>query len=537
MKKRFFQALLTVLSAVATGLAVSYVIPSAFEFVTLVPFLFLLFSHTGGDSWLRRGLRLGFLYYYAYYLTVWHWFLLMYPLDFTEISRTGALIVVVVAWLGLPLLQASAAMLQVPLFLYMARSPLLSRDGKLRASAPAVYGAVLIFFEWVQTLTWAGVPWGRLAIGQSYNPAMIGSASLFGSYAVSFVVAAVNGYIAYAIILCRTKEKRRAAASVAAALLILTANLTYGGVRIYIKEKNITTENTVAVSVMQGNISSKDKWSDSSYGTLLSTYASLTAASVTEGAEIAVFPETALPGRANNPESRIRSDLEELAEMSGIELVATGFWKSGDDDVYNSVFIVDPEGGVNDDAVYFKRHLVPFGEFVPYEDLCRVLIPPLADLGLFDGKISTGDTGVVLETSRGKIGAMVCFDSIYETSALDEVRAGAELLTVSTNDSWFDGSAAVWEHTAQSILRAVECDRYVCRAGNTGFSCIISPTGRILSSVEVEERGIATYTVGMRSTRTLYSYIGDGAIYFIGIGIFACVIITFIDMRRKNKSA
>lgn len=536
MKKRLIEVAVTSLSAVATGFVVSYFLPSAFEFVSLVPFMFVLLSRVGEEKWLRRGLGLGFLYFYAYYLTVWHWFLQMYPLDFTGISRPSALAVVVVAWLGLPLIQALAAMWQVPLFLYMAKSPFLSRDGKPRASAPAAYAAVLVLFEWIQTLTWAGVPWGRLAIGQAYVPAMIGTSSLFGSYFVSFVIAAVNAYGAYAIIEFLSGERRRAASSFAAALLILTANLTYGAVRIYIKEeKSAPTSDMLTVSVLQGNISSKDKWRDGSYGNLFSTYASLTAAAADDGADVVVFPETALPWTVNGA-NVVRGDLEELSATSGKVLLATGFWRRDDGAEYNSVFTVDPEYGLDEEHTYYKQHLVPFGEFVPYEDVIRVLIPPLADLGLFDGNISTGEAGRVLETRYGTVGAMVCFDSIYESSGIDAVRAGAELLCVSTNDSWFDGSAAIRQHTAQSVLRAVECDRYVCRAGNTGFSCIISPTGEIVTSVEVETRGIATHDVEMRSTRTLYSYIGNG---FVGaVGTFAAVcVISSVIVNCKTTSA
>ena len=542
MRKRIITAAATILSAVATGLAVSYYLPFWIEFVSLVPFLFVLFSYADGERWFRRGIRLGFLYFYAYYLMVWHWFLQMYPLDFTGISPGGALAVVVVAWLGLPLLQTVVAMLQVPLFLYMTRSTWLSKEGRLRSSAPAVFGAVYVLFEWIQTLTWAGVPWGRLAIGQSYVPEMIGVASLFGSYAVSFVIAVVNGYIAYALVAYHNGEKRRAAASAAAALLILTANVTYGSVRIYIKEANAfaaaevdVDKITLNVAVMQGNISSKDKWKDNSYSNMLATYTELVEDAVMANADLAVFPESALPGCINDDKRPIRSDLEEIAELNEIELAATGFWKEENGDIYNSVIIVDPHEGLDDKHIYYKRHLVPFGEFVPYEDLCRMLVPPLAELGLFDASISTGDRGNVLETLNGKIGAMVCFDSIYESSSLDEVRAGAELLTVSTNDSWFDGSAAVWQHTAQSILRAVECDRYVCRAGNTGFSCIISPTGEILASIEPETRGIVTHEVEMRSTRTLYSYIGDSMIAVIALGVVTCVIFVMIGNRKNKK--
>lgn len=524
-----------IISAVATGLAVSYILPPAFEFVSLVPYLFVLFSYTGEKKWLRRGMQLGFLYFYVYYLTVWHWFLQMYPLEFTGISKPSALAVVTVAWLGLPLWQASAALLQVPLFLFMSRSPWLSHDGKPRASMPVAYAAVLALFEWIQSLTWAGVPWGRLAIGQAYVPAAIGTASLLGAYFVSFIIAAVNGYVALAVMALKDKERRRSAALVLIAAVIAAADLLYGTVRvrIYINERNASDCETVTVAVLQGNVSSRDKWGDGKYNALLSIYTELTEAAVADGADVVIFPETAIPASVNG-RNNMRRDLETLAEESGAMLLATGYWRESEDVEYNSIFTIDPETGLDEENVYYKQHLVPFGEFVPFESVFRVLVPPLASLGLFDGQIAAGDSGRLLETPFGEVGGMVCFDSIYEHVALDGVRAGAELLTVSTNDSWFDGSAAVWQHTAQAVLRAVECDRYVCRAGNTGFSCVITPEGNIVSSIEPETRGYAIYSVSMRDTRTLYSYVGNVFVYTAGIFAVVCVICIIIyDCKTK----
>ncbi len=530
-----------IISAAVTGAVVSYYLPSALEFVSLVPFMLVLFSEMGEKKWLRRGMRLGFLFFYVYYLAVWHWFLQMYPLEFTGISKGSALAVVTVAWLGLPLWQASAALLQVPLFLYMSRSPRLCRDGKPRAAAPAAYAAVLALFEWIQSLTWAGVPWGRLAIGQAFFPAAVGSASLFGPYFVSFIIAAVNGYIALAIMALREKNSRRAAAALSAAVIIAGANILFGAVRIYIKEGK-SEGDTVTVAVLQGNVSSKEKWSgegESRYLGLLSIYSELTAEAKAAGAELAVFPETAIPASING-ENTMREEMESLSSENDIVLLATGFWDAGENLDHNAIVTVDADGGLDTENVYFKQHLVPFGEFVPFEAVFRTLVPPLAELGLFDGNVSVGEPGHTLVTKYGKIGGMVCFDSIYESVALDGVRCGAELLTVSTNDSWFDGSAAIRQHTAQAVLRAVECDRYVCRAGNTGFSCIISPTGEIISSIEPKTRGFAIGEVGMRSTRTLYSYIGNAFVYAAGIFAAVCVIANIIGdckTKRMNRKA
>ena len=136
------------------------------------------------------------------------------------------------------------------------------------------------------------------------------------------------------------------------------------------------------------------------------------------------------------------------------------------------------------ETVYSKQKPVPFGEFVPYRELVMLLVPPLADIGMLENDLLVGDRSEVFDLGVGRVGSLICFDSIYESTALDSVRRGAQLLAVSTNDSWFQDSRGVWMHNAQSSLRAIETGRYVVRAGNTGVSSVIDPTGQVTAELD-----------------------------------------------------
>ena len=87
------------------------------------------------------------------------------------------------------------------------------------------------------------------------------------------------------------------------------------------------------------------------------------------------------------------------------------------------------------ETVYSKQKPVPFGEFVPYRELVMLLVPPLADIGMLENDLLVGDRSEVFDLGVGRVGSLICFDSIYESTALDSVRRGAQLLAVSTNDS------------------------------------------------------------------------------------------------------
>ena len=146
--------------------------------------------------------------------------------------------------------------------------------------------------------------------------------------------------------------------------------------------------------------------------------------------------------------------------------------------------------------------------------------------------LSAGEESVVIDGEKGKIGCAVCFDSIYEKVVWDSVNNGAELIAVSTNDSWFSDSAALSMHNAQSRLRAIESGRYVVRAANTGISSIIDPMGNVNENLGAMERGYIISDVQMRNDTTLYSLIGNVVVYAC---IAFVVIVSIIDVVNKVK--
>ena len=162
-----------------------------------------------------------------------------------------------------------------------------------------------------------------------------------------------------------------------------------------------------------------------------------------------------------------------------------------------------------DEERYNKRRPVPFGEYLPMENVFRLLIPALTEISMLERDTQSGEGASLFSFSFGKAGGLICFDSIYPALARESVSEGASLLLLSTNDSWFDGSPAKDIHFAHAVLRAVENGRAVARAANTGISSIISSRGEVLAEIEPLVRGQATATVTLSSRLTLYTRIGD----------------------------
>lgn len=515
------ELILLAVGAILTGLTLVFPRVGFLQWITMIPLIIGAYRICSDETVrLRHAYGYGFLTVLLYYIVLYHWFINLYPLDFVGLNHGASAVVVVVGWLGLSLLQAIPGGLIFLAFRAIDKTGILKRLPLLK---PFVFAALWVVFEWSSTLFWTGVPWGRLALGQIEYLPMLQSASLLGSYFVSFLILAVNGLLAYAI-LYRTKEFLCVGVSVG----ILVANLSYGWIVRAIPE---SSDRAVSVAVIQGNISSHDKWSGSDH--VKDVYADLTRKAAAEGAEIVVWPETVFPFKLNYSTTS-QKFLSKLATECGITLAVGAFYEEESGEDYNALYLIDPDGAIREEY-YAKRHLVPFGEYVPMEKVISFLIPPLASLSQLSGSLTAGEDAALFETAHGSIGSLICFDSIYEMLTIDSVRDGAELILVSSNDSWFRDSAAVYQHQAQSQLRAIESGKYFVRSANTGISTVIAPDGELLGWIDPLEEGYAVAEVSMIAETTLYSKVGNLLVYLCIGGLIALSVVGIVQKQRDRK--
>jgi apolipoprotein N-acyltransferase len=205
--------------------------------------------------------------------------------------------------------------------------------------------------------------------------------------------------------------------------------------------------------------------------------------------------------------------MSRLAKDNEITILFSAFTKDEESGMLcNSILEIKPDGSVGE-SVYNKQRLVPFGEFVPMRRLVTMLIPPLAEVGMLEEDLLPGDKSVVIATDVGDVGCGICFDSIYEELIRASVKEGAEIIAISTNDSWFADSAALAMHNSQSVLRAIENGRYVVRSANTGISSVIDPMGRVLESLGANREGYVMKEAYLREQTTLYTRIGNVVVW------------------------
>ncbi len=530
--KRFY-LIFFVLGAI-TALPYAFPILWFVPWISLIPFSFILIKY-GVSFKKRKAYALGLCFGMGYFGLTYHWFISFYGMEFLGLEKAQSVLLVATCWIGLSLLQA----LEFGMFpvLYKLASP-----SKNKAWLSAILiSALWMIYEWQQTLFWRGVPWARLALTQSSFGALWQSASLLGGIFVSGIIVAFASLTAAAMYIfdeyrkklsdeerkkLRLPKKSTVICIVAAGIFVL--NLLFGAVKTAMPIKE--SGESYGAAVIQGNISSADKWNTSAW-TACERYIDLTRECVTEaeknGVEIAlvVWPETVMKDGIYSSSS-MRMYISDTAKELGVTILAGGFDFERTDEGrknYNAMFAFYPDGSI-DDTKYYKQRLVPFGEFTPMENVINTLLPILTELNILsDNPYTAGTESTVFEGTDGgaqNIGSLICFDSIYETLTLGAVRNGAEVITLSTNDSWFSDSAAVYQHNRHACLRAIESGRYVVRAANTGVSSVISPKGVVLTDVPPLVEGYTYAEISPISARTLYSYTGNLIVY-LSIAFYA----------------
>lgn len=494
---------------------------------------FIEYTVADSENMKRHAYLRGFSFFMGFGIVLFSWFCELYPLDFTGLGRGGAAAVVAAGWFGLSALQASFKSL-----MFVALS-VVSRRTALRRSPVAfstTFACLFVLFEWLEHRTWAGVPWGSLAIGQAAFLPMIQIASLFGSYAVSFILVFAGSLLGAGVGRILSSDsanaRLRRARPAVAATLVLTANIVFGCVRLSSYEVPEGSTRVTAAAI-QGNISSCEKWADDSSERAYDVYEALTAEAADAGAELVVWPETPIiDNLCGDFGYETRSYYRIVSRENNVTLIAGAFTLSDDNVEENSVVSVTPERGISD-TYYVKRRLVPFGEFVPLRAIVSAVYPPLAELSVLSDDLAHGTEPTVLDTPFGGVTPIICFDSIYPELTRDSVRNGGNLITLSTNDSWFGDSAAGDEHNRHAVLRAVECGRYLVRAANTGISSIISPIGRIEQSLGQLESGFVVSDIYMLSDNTIYTAVGDVAV--LAAAAASVVIGVYFRLRRVTN--
>jgi apolipoprotein N-acyltransferase len=386
-----------------------------------------------------------------------------------------------------------------------------------------------VIIEYVKTFLFSGFPWELLGYSQYKNLSLIQISRWTSVYGVSFLIMLFNVLVYEFIIWWYDKQSVRTTKypflliKTVVILILFTSTLIYGDIIIdRTQEKIAHASNTIMVGLIQGNIDQNHKWDPVYQEQTMSSYFSLSQQAYDYAhPKLIIWPETATPFFFQT-DYNYRKQLENFVISHNIYLLfgspAFDYAKNGIR-YFNSAFLLAPDGNVK--GRYDKRHLVPFGEYLPLKHIFFFLRKLTENIGDF----TAGKRNNLLTFDNVKIATLICYEIIFPQLSADDVRDGANILVTITDDAWFGDTSAPYQHLSMAVFRAVENDRFVVRAANTGISAVIAPTGKILTSTKLYVPAFIDYKVDLLNTKTFYSLHGD-------IFVFICMGIFFIFTLR-----
>ncbi len=351
--------------------------------------------------------------------------------------------------------------------------------GPLWLRAPLIWTAL----DFVKARFLTGFPWEDLGYFQYHHPLLIQLADLGGHYIITFIIVMVNAMLA-SILLKKSRGGRYRALLIPLSIILAAGayNLwSYGYWQGRVKKAA-----TVRVGIVQGNIDQAEKWQPKLQQKTVSTYLRLSRE--LEGRSrpaLILWPETALPFFPfHNPlfaeVLSLMRVYKPLTLITGAPHVETG---RGPARYYNSAFAIQDTGDGIHLQRYDKEHLVPFGEYIPFQKYLPAALPIVQSMGNF----SAGRNQRPLQCGPARCGMLICFESIFPALARQWCSLGANILINLTNDAWYGRSSAPEQQLSMVVMRAVENRRSLARAANTGISAFIDPLGRVKEASPIFE--------------------------------------------------
>ena len=405
--------------------------------------------------------------------------------------------------------------------LAIGAAAVLAALARRRAPAAAVPLAAACGFaatEWLRSIGVLGAPFGQLGTTQADTP-LKALAAFAGTSGITLAVCFLGFSLADAIVRSAWKRFALTAAIVA---FVTAAAWTAWPARTLPPPR-------VAVAAIQGNITQSLKWRPEMLQEAVARYTSMTqrASLARPQPKLIVWPETVITSQALNQDGPLIVRFVELAKAANATIVV-GSVAADATGAYNTLFFFTPAGLR---ATYEKRQLVPFAESFPGKQW----LGWLPYIGALNGHFGHGSVDGVYATTAGlTVAPLICWESAFGDLAYNQVRNGADLLVVSTDDAWFGTSSGPYQHAQIAQLRAIESGEYVVRAAATGISGIVAPDGTWSSRTALETQSIVTGTVGA-PVPTAFSRIGPNAVALVCAIVY--VILVSFPWKRRDVAA
>jgi apolipoprotein N-acyltransferase len=383
--------------------------------------------------------------------------------------------------------------------------------------------ATMTIAEWLRGHLLTGFPWNTF--GYAFmQPLVLGqSISLVGIWGLTFLALAICA--SPALLADEPEDTPHPYRWPVVGLIILAALAGYGAARLATHPTAFVKD--VKLRIMQPNLQQDAKFNYSAKNEVMTRYLSLSERATgpqsdgLRGITHLIWPESAFP-------FFLTQEPDALAQIAallkpGTELI-TGAVRAVPPEggsrtirAYNSVYVIDPDGSIR--GIYDKVHLVPFGEYLPFQTLLESI--GLQQLTKQAGGFLSGDRRRAMDVGRApKMMPLVCYEAVFPGEAVPDNERPGWLVNV-TNDGWFGISSGPYQHFQQTRALAIAEGLPIVRAANTGISAVIDPVGRVIGSLPLGVEGVLDSGLPRAIEKTIYVKFGNAAlILFLVVSLF-----------------
>ena len=392
--------------------------------------------------------------------------------------------------------------------------------------------ASLTLSEWLRGYALTGFPWNAFGYALTEPLALAQTASLIGLWGLTFLAVAI--FASPGVLIDGNSRGRKPWIAPAIALVLLLAMGIFGAVRLNLQPTAMVAN--VRLRVMQPNLQQDVRFNYAAKAQVMQKYLALSdrasgpQSTGVRDVNILIWPESAFP-------FFLTREADAMAQITNLlskeTVLITGSVRAPDAPpgaritrAYNSIYVIDHDGSVV--SIYDKVHLVPFGEFLPFQDWMEKI--GLVQLTKVQGGFIPGSRRRSLEIPHApRALPLICYEAIFPGDVVERDDRPGWIVNL-TNDGWFGISTGPYQHLQQARLRAIEQGLPVVRAANTGISAVIDPLGRMVGVLGLGVEGVLDSGLPSPIPPTVYARTGN-----IPVAMIVTVALLFVVSRRLAK--
>jgi len=405
----------------------------------------------------------------------------------------------------------------------LALARVLWTRGPARLLALAV---ALTAAEWLRGHLFTGFPWNTYGYALTGPLMLAQGAALIGIMGLTFIAVAI--FASPAVLIDDRADTRRPWLPITLGVLLLAGLVAYGAQRLARMPTAFVDD--VRLRIMQPNLQQDQKFNYSAKQSVMSRYLELSdrptgpqSAGVRNATHL-IWPESAFP-------FLLTREPDALAQIAALlpegTVLITGAVRAPEqppgqklERAYNSIYVIDHDGSIL--SVYDKIHLVPFGEYLPFQGFLESL--GLMQLTKLPGGFIPGERRRAINVPRApQMLPFICYEIIFPGEAMPRGERPGWMVNV-TNDGWFGISSGPYQHLQQARVRSIELGLPLVRAANTGISAVIDPLGRVIKSLPLGSEGVLDSPLPRRIDPPFYVTTGDGGVALL-LGAAAIIVI------------